>query len=129
MPKYYIESGNVRYIVCAVDSEGAAMWAMHRLMDTMAKTYQQAKADWYDEELEEALPDATLESDEELFGLPEGIPYDAVMEGLAQFEPLIRLSEIGFGRQEAGSLDTENIFHKWRQLMVAVDRLHRGEDV
>ncbi len=130
MPKYYIESGNVHYIVCATDCEGAALWVMHRLMDSMAHTYQQAKAEWYDEDFDSEMdPNNSdlFEQDEQLFGLPQGIPYDAVMEGLVQFDPQIQVSEIGFGRNEAGSLDTETIFHKWRQLMLAVDRLQRDE--
>ena len=42
------------------------------------------------------------------------------------FDENILVSERGLGHHEAGKLETEEIFHQWRQLMQAVDRLHDG---
>lgn len=128
MPKFYVKSGTVSYIVCAVDREGAALWAMHRTMDRMAELYEAAKSEWYDNDSDiEQPPESQLNAeDHHEMGIPAAIPYDAMLEGLIQFDETIQISEIGFSHCEAGQLETETIFHKWRQLMLAVDRLHRG---
>ncbi len=47
-----------------------------------------------------------------------------MLEGLSEFDDAILISERGFGRDDAGCLETEAIFFQWRQLMLAVDRLH-----
>ena len=39
MPKYYIQSGTVSFVVSACDPEGAALWAMHRMMDENCLLY------------------------------------------------------------------------------------------
>lgn len=127
MPKFYLKSGTVSYIVCAVDQEGAALWAMHRTMDRMAELYEAAKAEWYDSELDQQLENRISPDEQRELGVPAAIPYDAMLEGLIQFDETIQISEMGFGHSEAGELETETIFHKWRQLMLAVDRLHNGE--
>ncbi len=127
MAKFYLESADVRFIVCAADVEGAALWAMHRVMDRMIDAYEAAKAEWYDADFDDELENHPLSGNAAL-GIPEAIPYDAMLEGLVQFDETIRISEIGFGRCEAAELRTEEIFHKWRQLMLAVDRLHRKDE-
>jgi hypothetical protein len=33
MPKYYVQSGNVSFVVTAADAEGAALWVLNRLID------------------------------------------------------------------------------------------------
>lgn len=72
------------------------MWVLHRTVE--------AVVDHYD-----------LDEDELVVG-PSLI-------GLARFGPEIHCSEIGFGRSEAGVLDTDRMFRTWRQLMLAADRL------
>jgi hypothetical protein len=126
MAKYYIQSGNVSYIVCACDLEGAALWVMHRVMDQKIADFEMAQSDWLDDSSGDDLQSDSDQfyEDNLLMGIPEAIPYDAMLEGLAEFEETICISERGFGRDEAGQLQTENIFHQWRQLMLAVDRLH-----
>ena len=117
MAKYYIESGNVSFVVSACDAEGAALWAMHRIID--------GKIDEW-----EASADESIVSDgygRQIEGVPTAVPYEAMLDGLAEFESDIRLSERGFGYDDAGCLETETIFHSWRQLMMAVDRLHEGK--
>lgn len=126
MAKYYIQSGDISFIVCACDIEGAALWVMHRIMDEKICDFEEAKSQW-DEPLpgedpqSESLPTV---DDQMMDEIPQAIPYDAMLEGLVEFAETIQLSERGFGRSEAGELKTEDIFHQWRQLMLAVDRLY-----
>ena len=118
MAKFYIHSGSVSYVVCACDVEGAALWAMHRVMDQKICEYE-------DELLaNETDPFDLTVSDEQMIEVPQAVPYEAMLEGLAQFEESIMVSQRGFGHGDAGELETEQIFHQWRQLMLAVDRLH-----
>jgi len=118
MPKYYIQSGTVSFIVSACDPEGAALWAMHRAMDEKICDYE-------DEIMDSVADPLSLPIDEsEIQGVPEAIPYEAMLNGLAMFSENISVSERGLGHSEAGELETEEIFHQWRQLMQAVDRLH-----
>lgn len=118
MAKYYIQSGSVSYIVSACDVEGAALWAMHRVMDERICDYE-------DQLLANDIDPFDLPiSDSLLNDVPEAVPYEAMLEGLAQFKEFIHVSQRGFGHDDAGELLTEDIFHQWRQLMLAVDRLH-----
>lgn len=118
MAKFYIQSGNVSFVVSACDVEGAALWAMHRIMD-------QKICDYEDELLANQIDPFDLPiSDEHLADVPQAVPYEAMLEGLARFEATILVSQRGFGHDDAGELETEEIFHQWRQLMLAVDRLH-----
>jgi hypothetical protein len=127
MPKYYLQSGAVSFVVCAVDVEGAALWAMHRTMDKMVEAYEAAKAEWLDPDFNDEVGELLQAEHNASLGIPEGIPYDAMLEGLSQFDEAIQISELGYGRDDAGQLSTEDIFRKWRQLMLAVDRLHRQD--
>ena len=120
MAKYYIQSGKVSFIVCACDIEGAALWVMHRVMDEKISEFESAKATWH----ENILDEVDAGEDDWAMEIPQAIPYDAMLEGLAEFGEQICISERGFGRCETGELQTEDIFHQWRQLMLAVDRLH-----
>ncbi len=115
MAKYYIQSNNVSFVVCANDAEGAALWAMHRVIDEKICDYEEQKLldMWFEEDVEE----------EPIDDVPQAVPFEAMLEGLAEFGEEIKISEIGIGRDEAGLLETEEIFGQWRQLMVAVDRL------
>ena len=118
MAKYYIQSGKVTFVVCACDVEGAALWTMHRVMDRKVCEFENSLlADDID-------PFDLPVSDAELEEFPQAIPYDAMLDGLAEFGEKILVSQIGFGRDDAGELETELIFHQWRQLMKAVDRIH-----
>lgn len=118
MPKYYIQSGTVSFIVSACDAEGAALWAMHRTMDEKICDYEDNTMDSV------ADPFSLPISETEMEGVPAAIPYEAMLNGLAMFDENIMVSERGHGHDDAGKLETEEIFHQWRQLMQAVDRLH-----
>lgn len=118
MPKYYLSSGSVSFVVGACDVEGAALWAMHRIMDEMICDFED------DLVLSQADPFDLPINEREIDGIPEAIPYEAMLTGLSMFAPTIQVSQRGLGRDDAGELETESIFHQWRQLMQAVDRLH-----
>ena len=118
MAKYYIQSGHVCYVVGACDAEGAALWAMHRIMDEKICDYEDAILESNISPFDLPISDAHLQD------VPQAVPYEAMLEGLAQFSETILVSERGFGHDDAGELETEEIFHQWRQLMQAVDRLH-----
>ena len=124
MAKYYIQSGDISFIVCACDPEGAALWVMHRIMDEKICDFEEAKAQWNDDANSDEERDVLPVEDHQMMDIPQAIPYDAMLEGLVEFDETIQLSERGFGRSEAGELKTEDIFHQWRQLMLAVDRLY-----
>lgn len=118
MAKYYIQSGKVSFVVGACDVEGAALWTMHRIMDEKVCDFEDNLLANDIDPFDLPISDAGLEE------FPQAIPYDAMLDGLAEFGEKIMVSQIGFGRDDAGELETEQIFHQWRQLMKAVDRLH-----
>lgn len=123
MSKYYIQSGQVSFVVCACDVEGGALWAMHRVMDEKICDFEDSLLQ-IDQDPFAVDPFDLPISETEIEGVPEAIPYEAMLNGLSQFGESINVSERGFGHSDAGVLETEEIFHQWRQLMQAVDRLH-----
>jgi len=122
MPKYYIESGNVSFVVCANDAEGAALWAMHRTIDDKICEYEDELS------LRSHLIEDAATYEEPIDGVPENVPFEPMLEGLAEFDEKIIVSEIGFGRDDSGCLETDEVFNQWRQLMAAVDRLFDKRD-
>jgi hypothetical protein len=123
MPKYYIESGNVSFVVCANDAQGAALWAMHRTIDDKICEYEDELS------LRSHLAADAAAYEEPIDGVPENVPFEPMLEGLAEFDEEIRVSELGFGRDDGGRLETDEVFNQWRQLMAAVDRLFDKRDV
>ena len=117
MAKYYIQSKNVSFVVCGTAAEGAALWAMHRVIDEKICDFEEQKL------LDRWFEDEDCFDDEPIDDVPQAIPYNAMLDGLAEFGEMISISEIGAGRDEAGLLHTEEIFRQWRQLMKAVDHL------
>jgi len=115
MAKYYVTSKEVSFVVCAADADGAALWAMHRVIDEKICDYEEQKLldQWFEDDFD----------DDPIDGVPQAVPYEAMLNGLAEFGEMIQISEIGQGRDDAGLLHTEDIFGQWRQLMTAVDRL------
>jgi hypothetical protein len=122
MPKYYIESGNVCFVVCSNDAEGAALWAMHRTIDDKICQYEDELS------LRSHLAQDAATYEEPIDGVPENVPFEPMLEGLAEFDETIIISEIGFGRDDSGTLETDEVFSQWRQLMAAVDRLFDKKD-
>ncbi len=101
MAKYYIQSGTLRSIVDTDELQKAALWAVHRVMQQIAPIYD----------------DCTL--------TPEQKEDCAMLEGLLVLDSTIRISEQGFDRDDAISIDTFEAVQHWHQLMIALDRLEK----
>lgn len=99
MAKFYIQSGNVRTVISADNSEKAALWVVHKAMQQVIPVYE-------DEEL-------TPEKKEEI----------AIVEGVMVLGNAVRVSQIGFDRTDSEELDTFELLVHWHQLMVALERL------
>ena len=115
MAKFYIQSGNVSFVVTANDAEGAALWAMHQTIERMIEINEEMDEFYLNHSCE--LDGEQNESDRE-FQI-----YSSMLDGLAQFAETIKCSQRGFGRDDAGELDTDEVFRHWNQLMRAADRL------
>ena len=117
MPKYYIQSGQIKFVVMAADAEGAALWAMHRIIDDMVQRYEQEQIPRM---VEPDVSEFTGESPAADF---EVAMFEPMMDALARFDSEILCSQRGFGNDDAGTLDTNATFLQWRQLMRAADYL------
>ena len=93
MPKFYVQSGDLKMVLQARDSRCAAIWAAHR---TLSGT----------------LP----------FLCEEPADYSRLTD-LTQLGETIRVSQRGFHRDDAIVFDTLDIVTEWNQLLVALDRL------
>lgn len=106
MPKYYIESGNVRTIVSAGDSEKAALWVVHRAMQQVLPVYEES--------------DPGLESDG-ADGQGPSVPKLMVLGSS------LLISETGFGGSDREEYETLALVNHWNRLMVALERLQALE--
>jgi len=99
MAKYYIQSGEIKFVVTAADADGAALWVVNKTIDDVLPT---------------ALDQQTLTDDDFIC---------VATEGLDRLEPEMHVSEIGFGRHEVAVFDTELLFKHWYQLRNAMNYL------
>ncbi len=99
MAKYYIQSGTVRTVVSADDSEKAALWTVHKIMQQVVPVYD----------------DIELSAEEK--------NDVALMQGVMVLGNTVKISERGFDREDAEQLDTFELITHWHQLMVALSRL------
>lgn len=99
MSKYYVQCGTSQRVVTAEDPRGAALWAIHEIID---QALDLDAIDWEDE--------AEIEN------------LDLIRVMLALGDRVL-VSERGFGRCEAGAFDTPELMTEWNQLIVAVSRL------
>ena len=98
MPKFYVQSGNLKLITTASDAPAAAIWAAHRA-------------------LSQTLPFLS-ESDSGEQPLPS-----ARQLALAD---TVRVSELGFDRPDCEQYETLQLVAEWSKLLLAIDRLqHR----
>lgn len=98
MAKYYVQAGCFSRIVVAEDAQGAALATVHRVLG---------------DAIEE---DRTLEP-------VQWVTDDEVDEFSDEVDDQILVSEIGFGRFEAGVFSTEEIIQHWHDLMVAIENM------
>jgi hypothetical protein len=111
MAKFYVESGAMKLVVQAQDAEGAALWAIHRYIE---KNEIVSSQDRLTVVIRENIS-TTRES-----GSQMGSDIHS------EFSPLgdtIGVSEIGFGRDEAGRFKTEQSLQQYCQLSSAMQRL------
>lgn len=99
MPKFYLQSGNVRTVISADDSQKAALWVVHQALQQVVPVYDD--------------DDVAVEEKEEI----------AIVKGIMVLGNSIRVSEIGFDREGAEEIDTFELLVHWHQLMVALDKL------
>lgn len=99
MAKFYVQCGLSQQLVQAEDARGAALWAVHQIIDDAIDL---DSIDWTD-----AAEIENLDLIRVMLALPEQI----------------LVSEIGFGRCEAGLFDTPDIMTEWNQLILVVSQL------
>ena len=99
MAKYYVDCGPVRIVLLADSVEHAAMSALDRTLQTHLWIYD----------------DPTLD---------ERDCHDHLMlETLLHLAPSVRVSEIGFDRDDASHIPVPEIVGRWHRLMVGMNRL------
>jgi hypothetical protein len=99
MAKFYVESGTMQLVSNADDSRGAALWAIHRCM-------------------EQVLPICPDDPQ-----TPEQKHDRIAQRGCYVLDETIRISEVGFEREDARVYDTSELFLEWNQLMLAMSKL------
>lgn len=99
MAKYYIQSGTIRTVVSADDSEKAALWTVHKTMQQVVPVYD----------------DVELTADEK--------NDVAMVQGVMVLGDTMQISERGFDRDDAEQRDTFELIAHWHQLMIALARL------
>lgn len=102
MAKYYLESGSAKLILDCEDADRAALWLIHRAMESIQSVYE----------------DDTVTEDRKL--------DSAIVESLLDLGPSILISEQGFGHPDAQQKDTFDVVMYWHQLMVALSRLGKS---
>jgi hypothetical protein len=98
MAKFYVESGTLRAIVDSADADRAALWAIHTAMEQVMPL----------DEVKEVSYENACDSSERI-----------------SLGEIIRLSEIGFDRDDALQIDTFEAFQHWNQLFVALEKLQK----
>ncbi len=99
MPKFYVQSGTVRTVVSAADARRASLWAVHKVMQQIVPTYD----------------DAVETPQEKASQVETG--------GMFVLDGTIQISEQGFDRDDCDTLPTFEVVTQWNQLMTALDRL------
>ncbi len=99
MAKFYVQCGLSRQLIQAEDARGAALWAVHQIIE---QAIDLESIDWMDED--------------EINNLE-------LIRVLLALDEQVLVSEIGFGRGEAGAFATPDIMTEWNQLIIAVSRL------
>lgn len=99
MAKFYVQSGTLKMLVQAESSDRAALWAVHRAMQQVLPLYD----------------DQTIS--------PEDKTRYALVEGWMSLADEIRLSEMGFDREDADRAQTMDVVLEWNQLMLALAKL------
>lgn len=106
MAKYYVQSGTLRTIIQAESTQKAAVWAVHQVLGQVLEL--------------ESAPSSTIETDADGYHkMDDRAPRVAVLG------PTVCVSEQGFDRRDAKSLDTLNVVSQWNDLVSTLDRLEK----
>ena len=103
MAKFYVESGSVRAVVDSVDLDRAALWVVNLVMG-------------------DVLP---LDVVDEEGTTGEGNSDELKEMNSHHLGETIRISERGFGREDAWIVDTLESFRHWYDLFHAVSSMTR----
>lgn len=99
MAKYYIQSGEINVVVSAGDAEAAALFVLNQTINSLLEI----------ENVDERLIDNSN--------------MEFVIQCLELLDNEFLVSEIGFGRNEVATFDTELMFKRWCELMTAMNEL------
>jgi hypothetical protein len=103
MAKFYVQSGTLRGTVDCFDEQCAAVWVIQRTLDRGLKEYSVSEDPG--KERDDFFADAIFDLDDE-----------------------IRVSERGFDRDDALSIDLHDAFVHWYQLKKAIQALSQSWD-
>ena len=98
MPKFYVQCASIQYLTFAKDARGAALAAVHQFI---GQRIDIASIDWTN---------------------AETIDRNDMISAMLALDESILVSEIGFGRDDAGTFATAEILSEWNELVIAVSR-------
>lgn len=99
MAKYYVQSGDRKMVMTAADAQAAALWLVHRSLNDVMPAYD----------------DHGMSAEDRC--------EIAMVHGLINLDNTIAVSERGFDRTDAVSLDVFELIQTWHQLMMALIKL------
>ncbi|QDV83383.1 hypothetical protein [Stieleria sp.] len=101
MTKYFVQSGTLRTTVQAESSRKAALWAVHQAMQQVLPV----------DDTDGKTAQSKMES--------------AATGGIRVMDEIVRVSELGFDREDAPVLSTMDVVRQWNEMFAALDRLQR----
>jgi hypothetical protein len=106
MAKYYVQSGTLRTIVQAESTQKAAVWAVHQVLGQVMNL--------------ESAPSCTINAD-------AATAHDMTeySQRVAVLGSTVCVSEQGFDRRDAKSLETLSVVSQWNELVLTLDRLEK----
>jgi hypothetical protein len=99
MAKYYVTCGSCSLLTSASDARSASLWALHRFLA------------------------GRVDLDHLAVSAARSLERADVNDALMALDETVCISETGFGRDDAGRLNTAALLGEWHQLLVAVQRL------
>ncbi|QEG01963.1 hypothetical protein Mal15_60460 [Stieleria maiorica] len=101
MAKYFVQSGTLRTTVQAESSRKAALWAVHQAM------LQVLPVDDSDGQSAESKTES------------------AATRGIRVMDQIVRVSELGFDRDDAPALSTMEVVQQWNEMFATLARLQQ----
>ncbi len=105
MAKYYVQSGTLRTIVQAESTQKAAVWAVHQVLGQVMQL--------------ESAPTAAIDAESQSAEFMDRSNRVAVLGST------VCVSEQGFDRRDAKSLETLTVVSQWNDLVSTLDRLEK----